>query len=421
MHALFHLLLPFSALFAQDSATDADAEWIRAHAAPVRIEHDPNDMFEDLAFLRDVLKDKRIVQLGENTHGVRDYNLAKARLVRFLHQELGFGVLAFESAFYQCFDADRTAATAPARATLFGCAFGVWHTTGVEPLFEYLRETRATERPLRLAGIDVQPIGGNKADRPAFLADVVSAIDAEYAPVVLALDESFLAAYAQGSRERRVFFRSEEGARMLAAYDELVAFLTEHDGAHAHVGIARRTAASMAAYIRQQTAPSTREYVELRDLGMADNLSYLLDELYPNEKVLVWGHNFHVRHDNVAIPPAEDVFPDVAARTMGSWARERYGAQVYTVGVYAYAGSAMNNGGVVFPIEPAPADSLEAWLHGANAPAVFVDLGAVPAGHRLARPITARYNAETPLVMTLADQYDAILFVDRVGPREMLR
>jgi len=44
-----------------------------------------------------VLKDKRIVFLGENAHGVSEFTTMKARLIRYLHEELGFDVLAFES------------------------------------------------------------------------------------------------------------------------------------------------------------------------------------------------------------------------------------------------------------------------------------------------------------------------------------
>ena len=87
---------------------------------------------------------------------------------------------------------------------------------------------------------------------------------------------------------------------MAAAYDALAAFLAQRVAASgaaagglepAAAGVARQTARSMAWYIRQQSAPDTREYVERRDEGMAENLAFLLDELYAGRKVIVWGHN----------------------------------------------------------------------------------------------------------------------------------
>lgn len=139
----------------------------------------------------------------------------------------------------------------------------------------------------------------------------------------------------------------------------------------------------MATYIRQQSAPNTREYVERRDEGMAENLTFLLDEMYPDRKVIVWGHNFHIRHDNLAIPPDTSIFPDVAARTMGSWVHLRYGDAIYTVGLYAHRGQAAGNSGNVFDIEPPAPGSLEDLLHRVGAEALFVDLCRPPRSRRL--------------------------------------
>lgn len=44
--------------------------------------------FKDLQMLKPLLHDKRIVFLGESSHGVGEFNLAKTRLVQFLHQEM---------------------------------------------------------------------------------------------------------------------------------------------------------------------------------------------------------------------------------------------------------------------------------------------------------------------------------------------
>jgi erythromycin esterase len=428
------LLLMFAAACSQrgtaaiDDAADP-AAWIRANGHEVALEADD---FADLEFLRPLLAGKRVVQLGENTHGIREYNLVKARIVRFLHQELGYDVLAWESAVYQCYDADVTAATAAAVRTLTDCAYGTWHTRDLLPLFEYLRGTHHGARPLRLAGIDVQPIGRNKTDRPEFLAGIVAPLDSSYAREVFQLDSTFLAVYTRPSRERRAYYRADSGQRMADRYDRLEAFLGGHRDAAGPqsqsraraVAIAQRTAASMAWYVRQQSAPTTREYVERRDEGMAENLAFLLDTLYPGRKVIVWGHNFHLRHDNLSIPPDSAMFPSVAARTMGSWTRERYGDSVYTIGLYAYRGSAADNGGEIYEIAPAEAGSLEALLHQAGARALFIDLSRAPRTRATAwmdGPLTARYNGTTPLAMVLRRQYDGILLVDSVTPRAMLQ
>lgn len=392
-----------------------------------------SDDFSDLEFLKPLLADCRIVQLGENTHGVREYNLLKDRIVRYLHEELNFTVLAFESDLYHCYTADRAAASATAKQTMTRSIFGVWHTEDLIPLFELIRTSRGSKHPLRLAGFDIQPIGPNKESRPAFLASAVDAVGADYVAEVLALDRLFLDVYARGVRERREFFRSAAGQQMAADYDRLAETLTpiaagarEEQSAveRDRVRVARQVAVSLAAYIRQQAALTTRDYVEIRDRGMAANLKFLAEELYPDAKIIVWAHNFHVRYDNAAIQPVAGVFPDARAHTMGHWTREHFGRQVYTVGCYAHHGHAADNGGETFVIPVPPEQSVEACLNPPDERASFVDcatpLGADGSDWRRT-PLVARYNGVTPIKIACCNQYDAIVVLGEVTPRVPLR
>ena len=65
----------------------AAAAWVRANARPVRSLGARET--SDLAFLAPLLAGKRVVQLGESGHGVREFDLAKVRLIRHLHEALG--------------------------------------------------------------------------------------------------------------------------------------------------------------------------------------------------------------------------------------------------------------------------------------------------------------------------------------------
>ena len=49
-----------------------------------------SNSFTDLDMLKPLLQDKRIVFLGESSHGVAEFNLAKTRLIQFLHKEMGY-------------------------------------------------------------------------------------------------------------------------------------------------------------------------------------------------------------------------------------------------------------------------------------------------------------------------------------------
>ena len=114
--------------------------WLTANGHP--LSSLTSDDFSDLHFLKEVVGDRRIVQLGESGHGVAEFNQAKVRLIRFFHEEMGFDVIAFESDLFACFQADRAADALSATELMRSCIYRVWHTHEVVPLFSYLKETK---------------------------------------------------------------------------------------------------------------------------------------------------------------------------------------------------------------------------------------------------------------------------------------
>ena len=155
------LSLALIATAARTQAQDLPARraWIAAHASPLRTldPSDPDD--RDLSPLGNAIGTRRIVLLGEQTHGDGATFQAKARIIRYLHQKLGFDLLVFESGFYDC---RRTWQDARAGMTIAdsasGCMFELWwNSAQVRPLLTYLDEQKAGKRPLELAGMDFQP------------------------------------------------------------------------------------------------------------------------------------------------------------------------------------------------------------------------------------------------------------------------
>jgi hypothetical protein len=65
-------------------------QWLQANHTKMRSLVVDSD-FSDLEPLRTQLAGRRLVLLGESSHGSREFNLAKLRLVKFMHQQLGYG------------------------------------------------------------------------------------------------------------------------------------------------------------------------------------------------------------------------------------------------------------------------------------------------------------------------------------------
>lgn len=65
----------------------------------VRLQSLASDNFSDLHFLEAELKDKNCVLFGESSHFMAECNSIKVRLIKYLHENQGFNLLAFEAPF----------------------------------------------------------------------------------------------------------------------------------------------------------------------------------------------------------------------------------------------------------------------------------------------------------------------------------
>jgi hypothetical protein len=149
------------------TATDPNITAQDVGRAAVALDRSDSVEFRDLRQLEAVLKGKRIVLLGENGHGVGDFTVHKARIVRFLHERLGFDVIAFESPFDDCARANAAIETLGAVRAAQSCLLVQLQHAEIRPLFDYMRASRATGKPLAFAGLDLQISLFSARARPA--------------------------------------------------------------------------------------------------------------------------------------------------------------------------------------------------------------------------------------------------------------
>ena len=118
-----------------------------------------DDDFSDLKPLVAAIGSARIVVLGEESHGDGATFLAKGRLIKFLHQRMGFDVLAWEAGLFNCQDMDAAVRdpAVPLQDVLDLGLYPIWASSSqVRPVFEYARLAARTKRPLAMIGFDHQ-------------------------------------------------------------------------------------------------------------------------------------------------------------------------------------------------------------------------------------------------------------------------
>ncbi|MEP6781410.1 MAG: erythromycin esterase family protein [Gemmatimonadaceae bacterium] len=391
--------------------------WVLANAHPVRSLHATD--FSDLQFLKPILKGKRIIALGESSHGVAEFDMAKVRLIKYMHEELGYDVIAFESSTYECERAQFNAKTLSAVQLMRACIFGVWHTEEVLPLFTYIKETHNTAHPLILAGFDEQTSAPTANTRPDLFRSLIDPIDSAYANEVYWQDKSMLSTMQSPNSEKTMLGMRE---RLVAFYDTLANFLDKNrkrieasrpEDPNIAI-IARQAAISMKVLVRQISAGMSPEGTDFRDRGMADNLDFLLNELYPKKSMILWAHNFHLQYRQTIDPSVK-----TAPRTMGTWVVDRHRSELYTLGLFMYRGSAAQNNRVVYPIARMKSGSLESILHAAPWRYSLVDFSKAkrePGSEWMWSTLTAMSWGMNPENMTPRGEYDGVLFIDTTHP-----
>ena len=390
------------------------AEWIKENHYPLQSLTSSN--YEDLQFLKDKLLGANIVQLGESGHGVKEYNLAKVRLIKFLYEELGFNVIAFESSLFDCYYVNENMDDFTAIDAMYNSIYKVWHTHEVLSLFEYIKETQNRADPLILAGIDMKSSGQAYKYRPEFLKYVISRLDPDYASEVYDLDKNMTDNISTVYWMN--YIRSNPDS-LKTEYDKATIFFENNINTLISLFpedpqiplIAQRVVYCIPKEIEHYQENCNGIYP--RDPAMADNLDFLMEKIYPGEKMIVWAHNSHIRHDNQAVQNSHGF------KTMGTWISERHSSELYTVGLYMYRGQAAYNSRSAYNIGPPTPNSIESIFYTVRRKYTFVNMKNIESttGTSWISSKIGAYAWGLFLEFLIPNkQYDGILFIDTVHP-----
>jgi erythromycin esterase-like protein len=387
-------------------------------AHPLRSVSPADTTFAELEFLRSEIGGARVVFLGEPTHGEGNVLAAKARLVAYLQQRLGFTTLAMESGFYELHKAQHQISVGKSVPTnLESSVFPIWTRTkefqAVVPLVGI--------DGLRVMGFDPQLSGDYSADLTDELEDFLDNEKGSDAISYEAIDEvvSYMAAhYAVPPAYQPAALEAE-----LAKADKLL-----HQATSSPVAARRAEALFWQQCLRSLRAltqdyaahdPSAKSEADWtaadsnpRDAQMADNLLWYLRQ-HPTEKVICWGALPHFAN-RVEVLGNEELR---AYQPMGRAVKEALGAnQVYILGTLAGSGTHGLPGaaGVAVP-EPAPG-TLEATLLSLQTPAAFVSLKHDAPGRQLT---TYAFDYQ-PLAGPWSEVVDGFLFLRSVVPPQLL-
>jgi erythromycin esterase len=418
-------------LVAQASAPQADVpkgwpeervRWAAEHVILIRSIDPADEDFSDLMPLVKRIGDARVVQLGEATHGDGSTFLAKGRLIRFLHEVMGFDVLAWEAGFFDVSLMDQgLRSDIPVRDAGALGLYQIWaRSSEVQPTLEYVRSTQRTAHPIQTVGFDSRV--STRPARDKLFPELIFAFFDRLDPRLLSPQEredltTMSAALVPVDYYAHPGDRNYNRAlprRLISVIDErrpeLLARYTPRQ-----IDYTRQTLVSL---MNMDRALLDDGAGYGRDAAMAENLLWHLNGPLRDRKVIVWAHNFHVMLDFIS-PQAGAAAEEGTLRsdTMGRHLAKALGKEMVTFGFlshhgrYAYAGEAPEN------LPAVAADSLPALLHAVGKPYLVLDFRDLPRDHWLrCTPLEAGFYFHEAQATDWPRLYDAVFFIDEMRP-----
>jgi protein-L-isoaspartate(D-aspartate) O-methyltransferase len=399
---------------------------------------EPLPAFDDPAFARlfDRFADRRVVLLGEASHGTSEFYRARAAITRHLIAAHGFTIVAVEADWPDAAAIDRYVRhrPAPAKSEPPFQRFPTWMWRNVE-VMEFVEWLRAhnegvaePERRAGFYGLDIYNMRGSIAAVLAYLDEV----DPEAAKVA----RERYGCLTPWQKEPSTYGRAVLSAGYRKCEDAVIAQCRALLARHLDYGLADSDSFLDAVQNARLIAAAERYYRimyyggaeswNLRDSHMFETLEHLLAAKGQHSKAIVWAHNSHIgdaRYTDMGAVRGE--------LNIGQLARERFGEAAAPIGFGTHAGTVAAASDWDGPMEikrvrPSHRDSYERLCHDARTPRFLLDLGRDEAlRRRLAEPMLERfigviYRPDTELTSHYANaslpfQFDAYVWFDETA------
>jgi erythromycin esterase len=395
-------LLPI--LFPVDTEIRA---YVQENLVPIRT-IDPKDIdFADLAALEAAIGDASVVLLGEQDHGDAPTFLAKTRIIKFLHQRMGFDVLVFESDFYGLSRSWELVMTGQAKKNTYRHnVYSLWANCSecAEP-FRYIDSNLGSDQELTVAGADPKPDLQFSSEN--LLAELDGLIeekqlmeDREKKQRFLEiLEETMMNQYnSKATTDQKDFF--------LTTVDEMSEKLEEGSFWHQELK-------SLQGFVLNAWDPLKSN--NHRDSQMADNMMWLINE-FKGRKIIFWGSNSHIlkNYKEAAVYNKYSGVQDTTS--MGTALHRSLKDDLYILGFTSHHGKA---GRLYFEKYDLPKPNrrhFENWVHETGVPYAFVNFKGSPFVGDSTRQLFMKTLLHKSSLFNWFNLFDGIFYIEEMYP-----
>lgn len=383
------------------SAADR-VQWLEKNAAIIR-SIDPNDTnYADLQPLQQAIGNARIVLLGGMMQA--EVTRSKERLVRFLHEQMGFDVLVLDVPVFDAEILDRALDESPAppkdllemSAIPYRAADG--KIAKSDDLFTYARESRQTSKQLHISGYS-STVPRNKD----YLKQLFQFIDRLDPRLAQSEDRKAVRAVLDPSVLRQDPDRAKHtvaaGLPALGRLQEGLSRVASKGALARELSFYQETLAGVDQWAQAFVAPESHR--------LSNSLAWVAKTWRPTSKIIVWGSNLLVGRKLAEVKTPLGA-GNAATQSPGSILEKEFPGNAYAMGFMEVENPSPPAGAAGAPL----AGNLESLLQAVGKPYLFVDLRTLAANHWLRGPLSSTL---APGVDTAnwAEHFDGLFYIDR--------
>lgn len=390
---------------------------------------------EDLSPLIKKIKDKKIVMLGEASHGTHEFYEWRRLISQELIQNHGFNFIAVEGDWPPCMALNKFIKQDHSTITGTLKSFNRWPTwmwanTEIIKLARWLQDhnrNHLVKQKVGFHGLDVYSL----FDSMDVVVKELGAIDPVVAEKAKNLYTCFEPYQKNEKRYAKSLFQIPEGCKKAAlkALDETLKIRLNDLSKQESLFDAQQNARivkNAEDYYNTMIHGDENSW-NVRDRHMMETLNHLLRFYGKNSKAIVWAHNTHIGDHKATDMVAEGLI------NVGGLAREYWGDKVTLIGFSTYegevmAGSAWDGEAQVMRVPPGREKTYERFFHNAcetlNRKTLFMWLEPFSENSPLTkvfghRAIGVVYNPEFErgnyVPTALSQRYDGFIFVDQTN------
>ena len=264
--------------------------------------------------LINIVENKRIVSIGEDTHGTAEFYKFRAALTKALIKNKGFKTIILESPFDDIEVLSKNLKSTPMNELIHSYLLSIYHTQEMKEFLDWLK-FEGIAMGVKFKGCDdsywlIHDLIGSEL---ALQSDIeIARRSKEYLSIV----EKY---YGENDRNR---FKIGSGVyQSLLSIDK---YLNENGLQTARLNELIHNAKN--SFLNYWLIENGKP-IKSRDEIMAERITFLAEN--NNEKIIVWAHNAHI---------SNDVIIDNEIGLMGNQLKEKFGKDYYSIGLCSLEG-----------------------------------------------------------------------------------